>query len=364
MKTAIWILTAAAVSAAVSFYAGFHVGIADGLKSADEKTMSFDKMKKENAALKQMVTVQKNKSGALTEKISNLEKVVGHSKEVEGESEGMPSELANLDLELKGIDDLVAVLEAITSNPGLRSDDVIETVQEKLLAEIKKSDESLKHLLEKFQTVPQKEVAELIAVALGLYKHPETEKMAFAMAKGGQTDAARLLGLELVQRLDISSPDRAATLAAIIRSEQNPALVQSALYGLKFDAAFDEKIHTEVVVSLKSAVASPDEETRRRAVLALADWDKGQSSDMVSFLKSDKSASVRQAAAFALGNMRFGSQDVVRALVEVISNEKEDTGVRETAWKSLGQIGMLDAQGRAAYSQFKERLEAAKEGQN
>lgn len=164
-----------------------------------------------------------------------------------------------------------------------------------------------------------------LAAALGQVCDPAVEAMALELTRSGVT-RARLAGLDLLDRLDIENPETHAAIVDTL-ADQDPRIVAAALYALHRGLPNPSETR-QVVAALAPLASHPDEEVRRRAVIALGEW--GEASAVEAAL-SDPSAPVRAGAAFAAG--RFGLN--VAGLAARVADSDEDWTVREQAYLTL-----------------------------
>lgn len=192
---------------------------------------------------------------------------------------------------------------------------------------------------------------------LASWPDSSTEEAALRLAREGES-WKRIAALDLLARLE---PGSAAIreLAGIVRSDGDEAVIRAALAALRYDATLDEPSRAEVLASLSSAVSSPDEETRRRAVLALGEWarDAGGAATLAGHLERDPSATVRRAAAEALASHPSVDLAVARRLAAVVADEREHRDVRQAAWDALARAGSLDSDCHEALRGFRGELD-------
>jgi HEAT repeat protein len=96
-------------------------------------------------------------------------------------------------------------------------------------------------------------------------------------------------------------------------------------------------METETEVTLKKHLNSPDPRERRDAITRLADYKIVNASGLLMKQLSYKDASVRSAAAAALG--KLGDKRAARQLIKLLSSPNEDLTVRSAAATALGDLG-------------------------
>lgn len=143
----------------------------------------------------------------------------------------------------------------------------VSEVEDEILFEIGRDDASLDRLLARFRAEEDPVLAEWLSVPLGLLPVPRTEQAAIEVARWGRTEGKRLLALDLLLRLGSSLEGTPRALAGIVRIDPSQAVVQGAISCLPPHSSDD----AEVRHILDEALGSPDEETRRRAAIALGD---------------------------------------------------------------------------------------------
>lgn len=254
------------------------------------------------------------------------------------------------------IDELLATLEA-RSEDELFHPGAVDQAIEHLLQYLSTGDAALARLLQKFRTTGNDAFASLLAVALGMTRHPEVERVAIELALVGATDNKRLAGLELLDRLDTASPSAIRALVKILTSETDPEVLGAAVYALHRDAVPPSEIES-ITSSLKNLMSNSDPEVRRRASIALAQWarDEADLTPIVTAL-SDSSPDVRAGAAFALSESRVTSAAAARALADRIADPNEDWDVREQCWHALRTYQLSDARLYQVYADFRKELE-------
>lgn len=90
-------------------------------------------------------------------------------------------------------------------------------------------------------------------------------------------------------------------------------------------------------VALKNYLNSPDPRERRDAINKLADYKVSNALGLLIRQLNYQDASVRSAAAAALG--KLGDKKAVRQLIRLLSSSKEDLTVRSAAATALGELG-------------------------
>jgi len=178
-----------------------------------------------------------------------------------------------------GLEGLIGRLEVLREKGGpalagpacwlARSDcwAAVSEVEDEILFEIGRDDASLDRLLARFRVEEDPVLAEWLSVPLGLLPVPRTEQAALEVARWGRTEGKRLLALDLLLRLGSSLEGTPRALAGIVRIDPSQAVVQGAISCLPPRSSED----AEVRHALEEALGSPDEETRRRAAVALGD---------------------------------------------------------------------------------------------
>lgn len=255
---------------------------------------------------------------------------------------------------LRSAYDLVAAIEGMAGRPELFRQDVLDFVQERLLAELSTHPAALAWALDKFRANPDSEVGGMLAVVLGQLKDPEVEATALALARRGSP-----AGLDLLDRLDIVNPETHRAVLDLIRSGDEKILAGS-LYALHRGVP-DPSETRETLATISPLASHTDVEVRRRAVIAIAEWATDAAGlDPVIRALQDPSVDVRAGAAFALSQTRLLHPGTVDALASRISDAREDWTVRDQAWQALARMP-LDERTHAIVKKFGDEREAVNE---
>lgn len=269
------------------------------------------------------------------------------------------AEAASAERTLINARELVAALEGMLRDRSLYRQDVLDFVQERLLRELTDNPAALPWVLQRFREAAGTELGEMLAVTLGQLKDASVEALALDLARSG-TPVQRLAGLDLLDRLDIeNSPSRQA-VRQMLRAESDPKVLAAALYALHRGLPDPEETR-DTLAALAPLTRHADVEVRRRAVLATAEWAADPAAlDPVMSALTDRSADVRAAAAFALGQTRLLPPGLADALAARLSDPHEDWAVREMAWRTLSRLP-LDERTYAAVAEFRRLREQAGE---
>lgn len=262
---------------------------------------------------------------------------------------------------LETVQELFAALERMAANPATARRDLMDSVQAKLLHELRENPSALAWALGRFRATAGTEPGGLLAITLGLLKDPAVEALALELAGNGNRQQ-RLAALELLDRLDIENRTTREAILRMLRTETDPELLAAALYTIP--AGVPEPNEARAVTeALQPLTAHEDPEVRRRAVLAVAEWAR-DAAGLEPVLKAlaDFSVDVRAGAAFALAQAPAATPEVLGALSARVADEKEDWAVREQAWRAMARFPM-DQHAYAVYAAFKARHDAIGEQQ-
>ncbi len=243
---------------------------------------------------------------------------------------------------------------------GEEEDQLRAYTQQKLLEELARNPEALRFALDELAQTAGSEKAAELAVVLGLLPDPEVEARALALARTGNRDQ-RLLGLELLDRLNIENPETRAGVVEILRNEQDNEVLGAAVYALHPGVSSPADAR-EVRAVLSPLTGASDAELRRRSVIALAEWahEAGDLDTVLTGLR-DPSPDVRAGAAFALSQTVVWTPASRAALAARVGDPDEDWTVREQAWYSLAPLPQ-DQASYEAYQAFRELRDGLGEG--
>ncbi len=243
-------------------------------------------------------------------------------------------------------------LDALGSLEGDEDEELRAFAQAKLLTQLQNDPQALEWALRELEQHAGSERGAELAAVLGMISDYEIEARALAMARSGNLDQ-KLLGLELLDRLDIDNPDTRQGIIDILRTEQRSDVLASALYALH--PAVVAPAHAgQVRAALKPLVSHSEAELRRRGLISLARWS-AESADLEPVVAglADSSVDVRAGAAFALGQSPVKNAAGRAALTATVADTDEDWVVRELAWHSLGFFPQ-DAASHQAWAAFAE----------
>jgi hypothetical protein len=197
--------------------------------------------------------------------------------------------------------------------------------------------EVLDALLARFRTSPDRALAAL----LGGFRHPKIEAAALEMTGEGRAKPARLIALEVLDRLDHLAPENHAALLDRLRHENDPEVLAEGLYALPGGPAPPE-LRAASRTLLRAAAEHVDAQVRVRAALVLGQGPV-EDADLPALLGrlADPAPEARSTAAASLRNYRGGQGESVRAaLVARMSDAAEHADVRRQAWQTLSQYPM------------------------
>lgn len=219
------------------------------------------------------------------------------------------------------------------------SEGLVDALTDELLAAFAAGEGALLEAVRTFRTTDNPQLAEVLAVALGLTKHPEVERAALEMVN---EPPKRLAALDLLDRLDAGTPAVTKALVRILGGEHDPEVLGAAVHALHRDALPPAEAGA-VVGSLRTLSSNPDAEVRRRSAIALGEWarDEGELGGVVASLR-DPSPLVRSGAAFALSQARVTTAAAAWGLAERVADRGEDRSVREQAWQALRAYPLAD----------------------
>ena len=252
-------------------------------------------------------------------------------------------------------------LQRMTDSPNLFNDELADTLQQRLYTKLDTDPMATRQVLDAFIRSPDSEMGQMLSSVLGLFKDAEIESAAMQLAGSGINADQRIAGLSLLRRLDIDNQASRQVVVKIIDTETDPEVVNAALYALKPTVASKQEAQ-KVLHALQRHLSSDDPETRRRSVIAYADWATGASNTqaIVNALYDD-SVDVRAGAAFALSRSKHRSESIRDALIAKISDGNEDWTVRDQAWQAV-QSFELDDESRRVFLEFKKQREQNSEG--
>jgi len=216
---------------------------------------------------------------------------------------------------------------------------------------------ALAALLDRLRTETDPRALELLAAAAAHIRDPQVEATALALAAPGPDRARRLAALSILDGLETEA---ALPLAAeLVARERDPEIAAAALFALPPAGRVPADAASALVRDLSARARDPRSgEVRRRAVLALGDY--GTAADLgpiLEALRSDPDPAVRAGAAHALFGRRDAPPEAIRLLVHAVVTRDEHRDVRETAWYTLGSLGPLPPDARAARQAYAEERE-------
>lgn len=243
-------------------------------------------------------------------------------------------------------------LDALGSLEGEEDEELRAFTQAKLLDQLQNDPQALQWALRELEQQAGSERAAELAAVLGMIADADIEARALAMARNGNLDQ-KLLGLELLDRLNIENPDTRQGVVDILRSEQRSEILAAALYALH-PAVVAPAQASEVRAALRPLAGHAEVELRRRGLVALARWSSS-SADLEPVVAglADSSVDVRAGAAFALGQAPVKDGAARAALSATLADPDEDWVVRELAWHSLSSFPQ-DAASHQAWAAFAE----------
>lgn len=340
-KIAAFVVAALALGAAVGFLAGRRNGAVPPTASPRDR---------EAAVLRQRLALAEARlQDVAAEKYEEIRNRIDTEAPMPEESEAFPIEKT-----LRTVHDLVAAIEGMAGNPELFRQDVLDFVQDRLLAELRDNPAALAWALEKFRSNPDSEGSGMLAVVLGQLQDPEVEATALALARQGS-----LAGLDLLDRLDIENPETQRAVLDLLRTG-DARILAGSIYALHRGTP-DPTETREALSTLTPLASHSDAEVRRRAILAIAEWAPDAASlDPVIRALQDSSVDVRAGAAFALSQARLLHPSTVDSLAARIADEREDWTVRDLAWQALARMP-LDERAHAIVKKFGAERDAANE---
>ena len=163
---------------------------------------------------------------------------------------------------------------------------------------------ALRVLVHRYDTERDPHAREMIKVLLSTINQPEVIELSKRLAMSGDAEKRRD-GLELMQRLSLESVDLRKTVKQVLMTEQVPSVLLQALSALK-PVAVEPSEAREILAQLDSLSHHADAAVRRQSILRLAQWDaNGESAERLTQLLNDQAPDVRQAAAFALTQIKM-----------------------------------------------------------
>lgn len=352
------------ICAVTAFGAGYYMGGLTTGESAQKISTETAETASEKL-LRQQLAIEKRKLADLIAAVGQhqdgrLAAVLEKVGETSGKNSPDPSgKLPSEDELRKDALEVLDSMELMLSDQSYYDEEVMERLQAKLVALSQRDDITMNAIMAKLSDTAGSPLGEIIVTALGIVKDNRVEVAAQNLVAEGDVDQ-RIAGLEFIDRMESKSPDIRATVLNVLASENDPRLINSALYALNQTVVGTNEA-ASISQSISKHLSSSDPETRRRSVIATAEWAANDSmiSPVIAAL-SDSDPNVRAGAAFALGVAKVKADTSRAALVAALKSPQEDWAVRELAWRSLSQYP-IDDRDMKAYSEFSRQYESVQE---
>ena len=351
------------------FILGLGAGWLTGTKAPSESVVNQDQI----GFLKQELESKTHEITVLKETVSKLTEVANQTVEYEIEENVVSDEtqsdsltaIENEEISIEAASQettqTLNALQRMTDNPATFNDELAQALQQQLYNKLDTDPMATRQVLDVFMSAPNSEMGQMLSSVLGLFKDAEIEDVAMQLASNGLNADQRIAGLSLLQRLDIENQASRQVVLNIIESETNSEVLNAALYTLKPSVVSAQESQT-ILNTLQRHLSSNNSETRRRSVIAYANWatNAAATQPIVNALFDD-SVDVRAGAAFALGRSKHRSATIRDALIGKISDASEDWSVRDQAWQAVQEFEMDDHSHRV-FIEFKQKRELAAEG--
>jgi hypothetical protein len=242
-------------------------------------------------------------------------------------------------------------------------DEELALATQALEERVKADPRALNQVLREFMKLESKAELEALAAILGRVRDADVETMAIETASSDASTQRRLAALQVLDGLDL--PSARPVAIAVLERESDPELRRAAVFAIP-EPTGSSRRDAEGVVSNMTRIISQDQdaELRRRAVIQMGSWwrDRSDLSSVVQALQRDASPDVRAAAAFSLEMAGHRDAEIIDALCQRMSDSREDSIVREMAWRALGRMGPLAENAATQYASFAALLARSNEG--
>ena len=181
---------------------------------------------------------------------------------------------------------------------------------------------ALRVLVHRYDTERDPHARETIKVLLSTINQPEVIELSKRLVMSGDAEKRRD-GLELMQRLSLESADVRNVVKQVLVTEQIPSVLLQALSALK-PIAVEPPEAREIVAQLDSLSHHADAAVRSQSILRLAQWDaNGESAERIAPLLTDQAPDVRQAAVFALTQIKMRKENAKTVQSSSVGNGGE-----------------------------------------
>ena len=181
---------------------------------------------------------------------------------------------------------------------------------------------ALRVLVHRYDTERDPHAREMIMTLLSTINQAEVIELSKRLATSSDAEKRRD-GLELIQRLSLESADVRNVVKQVLVTEQIPSVLLQALSSLKPIAVEPGEAH-EIVAQLDGLSHHADASVRKQSILRLAQWDaSGESAERLTQLLTDQVPDVRQAAAFALTQIKIRRDDAKTVQSGTIGDRQE-----------------------------------------
>lgn len=181
---------------------------------------------------------------------------------------------------------------------------------------------ALRVLVHRYDTERDPHAREMIKALLSTINQPEVIELSKRLATSSDAEKRRD-GLELIQRLSLESADVRNVVKQVLVTEQISGVLLQALSALKPITVEPGETH-EIVAQLDRLSHHADAVVRRQSILRLAQWDaNGESGERLIQLSTDPVPDVRQAAVFALTQIKMRMEAANTVQSSALGDRKE-----------------------------------------
>ncbi len=250
---------------------------------------------------------------------------------------------AQLNLENKDSLELINLLQSMQAHASEDDEYLVDLIQQKLDALLRNNTVSLSEALNELAHYAGTPTGDLLVDVLSAINDPRIENSALLLVNASNIEEQRIAGFDLLSKIQSKSPVVRGAIVHILRTEQEPEIINAALSALKPSVVNDYQ-HLEIIEILTTLTYSHDEKIRAQSVTVLAEWAISEDHlEVVVNKTQDMSVQVRAQAAFALGNAKLKTEMSKLSLIALISDDKEDLRVRQNAWGSLGAYPLAES---------------------
>lgn len=261
-----------------------------------------------------------------------------------------------INLENKDSLELLSLLQSMQEHAIDDDQYLVDLIHQKLSALLRNNPMSMGEALNELAHYAGTPTGDLLVDVLSSIDDSRIEASALLLVSAANIDEQRMTGFDLLSKIQSKNPLIRDEIVQILTTEQAPEIINSALNALTLSIVNDYQ-HIEMIDVLTALTYSPDEKIRAQSIIVLAQWAISDDELQVVIDKTqDISIHVRAEAAFALGNAKLKTEISKQALIELISDSKEDLSVRQKAWGALGGYPLAESD-ILSYRKIKVELE-------